>query len=762
MKGLASVLAQVSVLALAVCAIAGSAAAQEPAGEARGGNEDIIVTAQFRSTRVQDTPVAITALNAGLLEARSQTKLPDIAASAPNVTLQPSVSAYGNSAAIAIRGVGQFDNNFAYEPGVGVYIDDVYYPTVYGSQFDLLDLDRVEILRGPQGILAGKNSIGGAVRLFSRRPTGSGEGFVEATYGAYHRIDLRGAMDISLLEDVAALRISGVSKRRDGFVKRIDFGCRHPNSGIAPTRISADCVLGTQGAEDFYGLRAQLRLQPSSDLEINIIGDVTSDNGEPQGTRLVAAVDRFPGNPVLGGLPLFLESGKYESYVTYASSTRGFQLPDHNKYLGWGMSGQVEWRLSDTMQLVSITGYRSYDATSNIDLDGSSLPLVQQHFDIGYSSFTQELRLNGEIGDSFDYTVGGYYFRGDGYSKALLDFPLPANPFYRGIEYIKTDSLSGFVHGVFKITPDLNLSGGLRYTDESKDLTFERENLLPGSVYTQGPLNGLTRSYRGHRWDYRAALDYRFSSAVMVYASIATGFKGGGVNPRPFDPVQVVAFKPETLTAYEVGTKLDVLDRRVRLNLSAFWNKYDDIQLVLNTAFRGTVPASVPINAGRAEIKGFEGELTITPNDTLSIDAAVGYLDFNYSNLTDDAQASGIRYGMSGPFIFDWKASFGIQNRFDLGNGGSITPRVDYNYQAPFYGNAVNRPTNYADGRSLVNARITYRTPANNLEFAASVTNLLNEYYIANRYDNLYGVMGAVQGTVGRPREWAVSAKYKF
>jgi len=723
---------------------------------------DIIVTAQFRETRLQDTPIAITAFNSEMMEARNQTELSDIAATAPNVTIQPSVSAYGNSAAVAIRGVGQFDNNFAYEPGVGIYVDDVYYPTVYGSQFDLLDLERVEILRGPQGIVAGKNSIGGAVKLYSKRPSGSGDGFIAATYGSFDRVDLRAAVDLPVISDLAALRISGVAKRRDGFIDRIDYGCRFPNAGIPAENVNRNCKLGTQGAEDFYGLRGQLNVQPSPEIDINIIADYTIDNGEPQGTRLVVATDRFPTNPTLAGLPQFLNSGPYESYATYRSSTRGFALPDDNTFEGWGLSGQVEWDLADQFELVSITAYRSYDASHNLDLDGSSLPLAQQHFDIGYSSFSQEFRLNGAISTLVDYTLGAYYFSGDGYSEALLDFPLPVNPFYRGTEHITTDSISGFAHAVVMVTDAFNISGGIRYTDESKDISFFRENLLPGSPYTQGPLNGLTRSFKGSRWDYRLSADYRLSPEVMVYGSIATGFKGGGVNPRPFDPVQVVPFEPETLTAYEVGTKLDLLDRAVRLNISGFWNKYDAIQLVLNTRFRGTSPASVPINAGKAEIKGIEAELTANPTDALMFDASVGYLDFDYTDLTPEAIASGIAFDMSGPFVFDWKASAGVQYRFDLDDGGTITPRIDYSFQASLYGNAVNRPTNFGDARSLFNARVVYVMPGERFEFALSATNLLDEYYIANRYDNLFGVTGAVLGTVGRPREWAASVEYNF
>ena len=193
-----------------------AATAEEEAGDV------IIVTAQFREQNVQDTPLAITAVNAEMLEARSQTNISQVANNAPSVTLKPQGAAFGPSMGASIRGVGQFDFNPALEPGVGLYIDDVYYATLTGALFDLLDLDRVEILRGPQGTLAGKNSIGGAVKLYSQRPEGDNSGYVSATYGSRDRMDLRASADFGLT-DTVAMRLAGVAKKQDGYIQRLDF-----------------------------------------------------------------------------------------------------------------------------------------------------------------------------------------------------------------------------------------------------------------------------------------------------------------------------------------------------------------------------------------------------------------------------------------------------------------------------------------------------------------------------------------------------------
>jgi iron complex outermembrane receptor protein len=239
-----SALVATSVAAIGVCgtspsfaqdagaAVQSETQAQQPA-DAQGG--DILVTAQFRSQRLQDTPIAITALGAAALEERGFTRLTDITNSAPNVVMKPSGSVFGPAATLFIRGVGQMDSSFAVDPGVGLYVDDVYRGITFGSLIDLLDLDRVEILRGPQGTLAGKNSIGGAVKLFTKLPQGDGSGYVEATTGSRNRIDVRAAADISLVEDTLFARVSGVTRHRDGYMTRLDYNCTHPTSTQAPT-----------------------------------------------------------------------------------------------------------------------------------------------------------------------------------------------------------------------------------------------------------------------------------------------------------------------------------------------------------------------------------------------------------------------------------------------------------------------------------------------------------------------------------------------
>ncbi|HEV7714077.1 MAG TPA: TonB-dependent receptor plug domain-containing protein, partial [Steroidobacteraceae bacterium] len=283
----------VGVFALALASV--PVLAQEPAAAESGGLEEVVVTAQFRSQPLQDTPLAITAVTADMIESRSQNNLAALADQAPNVNLRETGGAFGPGMSANIRGVGQADFNPALEPGVGVYIDDVYYASLTGANFDLVDVDRVEILRGPQGTLAGRNSIGGAIKIFSSLPKGDDSGSLKVTYGTRHLIDVRASADFAIVPDRLFLRASGVSRSQDGYVNRYDYGCTHPGSGIPNNGQQGDCLLGTEGGKDYTGGRVALRFLASDKVEINLTGDMIQDRSE------VAAVVLQEVNPTAGG-----------------------------------------------------------------------------------------------------------------------------------------------------------------------------------------------------------------------------------------------------------------------------------------------------------------------------------------------------------------------------------------------------------------------------------------------------------------------------
>ncbi|MEC3910952.1 TonB-dependent receptor [Sphingobium sp. CR2-8] len=765
-------------------------AAAQDAGQADadGGNRDIIVTAQFRQQRLQDTPLAITALSADMLNNRDQTSLSNIGGYAPSVSVSEAPSYYGNSLVAFIRGVGQSDSSFALEPGVGIYIDDVYFGTTFGAVFDLTDLERVEILRGPQGTLSGKNSLGGSIKLFTRKPDETAGGFVEATFGRFNRIGLRASANIPLTDSLFA-RISGVSRSSDGYVKRLDYGCVNPGQGFAASPTSGgSCTIGTEGGKNVKGLRLSLRYAPAdSPVEVNLTGDVTRDNSEAGASKLFFAnnpnVRSFsPLNP-FAGIPFdsrFLTGAK--SYTNYSNYSNGgnyttilgiptqvapgsFNMTPESTAKGYGLSAMVDIELSDALSLKSITAYRDASGTSASDFDGSPLAILNQALRFSHKQFTQELRLSGKVGTVLNYTVGGFYYDAKDRLRSRVEIPDSLFNFLTN-DPVTNRNYSVFAHG--EVTPFTGFSiiGGLRYTNDKKTYTFSRRNTdgTPISPAFFAPnflifgLDGVSGTYKKTHVDYRIGVNYRWNEALMTYAQVSTGFKGGGINPRPFVPDQVRNFGPETVTAYEAGFKADLGGRTARLNGAVFLNDYKDMQLTLFACPPSVSPAcAAPANAGNAQVKGAEIELTLRPVDGLTIDGTAGYLDFKYKSVNP---LSGVSLNMKEPFLSDWQASAGIQYEADLGSG-TLTPRLDWTYQSSFFYKAVNTPLNRVEARSLFQVRLTYETADRDWSLSTGVTNLFNKFYYTG-LDESVVAYGLVTGYVGRPREWYATLTRRF
>lgn len=739
--------------------------AEAPAAD--DGIEELVVTAQFTSQSVRDVPISITAVSGETLEARGQTSLTDIGQSTPGLAIRPS-GQYGNATAVTVRGVGNFNALYGYEPGVGIYIDDVYYPTLYGSQLDLLDLDRIEVLRGPQGTLAGKNSIGGAVKLYSRAPTGEGGGYVEATIGERNQRGVRAAADFTLVPDRVFFRLSGVYKSIDGYVDRIDYKCRFPTANVptvAPKYDLGDCKIGTEGGTDYGGVRGALRVLSGDErLDTTLQFDVYKDTSDAQPDRLVTVNPASPNAPLLTP---FLNSGKYESYSTFQSQKgRGFE--GINRLKGYGFSGRVSYDVSDNLNLTSITAYRSYDAGYQVDLDGTSYGMTTEDLHLHFDWFTQELRVGGSLlDDVIDYTLGGYYYKATGNQAGLLEIsgravPPPTIPTSFVLnalqgDIIKSESKAAFLNTIIHPFEGLDIAAGIRWTDDRKDYFYHRRNadtLVPIS-----PPDGLDGSFSGENIDYRVALSYHVTPSIMTYGSISTGFKGGGVNPAIYRAEQIVPFGPEKLTAYELGAKASLFDRHLTLDVSGYYNKYKDIQLII-TSGTGIFasPASVPVNGGEATIKGVEVEAN-AKFGAFSADATFSTLDFEY---TDIQAGTGIQPGFITPYTPKTKWSFGAQYGLDLTDDLSLTPRFDISHQSGIHSLAINAPTNYSSGFTIANAHLKLESEEMGWSFDLGVSNLFNKYYYTSRYANVYGLTGTISGQAAPPRQISGTLRYNF
>ena len=503
--------------AISVCGFALAAALATPvmaqdqaAGDAEADPTEIVVTAQFRETKLQDTPIAITAVNAALLERRGQTNIAQIAAQAPNVSLRPQPQNGGSGLIAFIRGVGQTDFNYALDPGVGVYIDDVYIPTLSSSLLELIDLDRVEILRGPQGTLAGKNAIGGAIKLFSAKPRGDGSGSLEVGYGSFNSLNVRGMADFAITSNLA-MRVSGMTRSNDGYVAMLDYGQTHPTSNVPVTnsRGSGNSDYSTMGGQNVTAVRAALKWEPSSSVEVNLSGDYTRENSEAIPTVLIAAGAVAPGgtafNPnstgnststsLVGGVSTvipwlvgkngnavnmscaFVPAGQYSCdtggnllgwdprYVSYSNFLDGmrpsttapfkpyFAIPQ-TRFNGWGLQGSISVDLSDNLNLLYIGSYRAYTSKFGQDQDATPLPVAQLDNELNHHAFTSELRLNFEAGEGLlEGTVGAFYLDQEGIYTARVDlnYVAPTIDFLHGPD--TTPSNTKAVFGTVTVHP---------------------------------------------------------------------------------------------------------------------------------------------------------------------------------------------------------------------------------------------------------------------------------------------------------------------
>jgi iron complex outermembrane receptor protein len=764
--------------------------------------EEIVVTAQFREQGLQSTPVAITAVTGSQLEQRTLGSVTDLNGLAPNLTVTKGTNTNGPSAQLFVRGVGQSDGHPGLEPGVGLYVDDVYRGLLLGTDLDLTDLDRVEVLRGPQGTLAGKNSLGGSLKLFSKKPTDQTDGYVSATYGKFNRVELRAGGNFTIVPDTLYARVSGASKQVDGYMKRLDYSCVHPEGGTTLTQIPVQtgCRLGTEGGEDVNAARVALRWIASDNIEDNFIADVTRDRSEVPALKLISSTNAqhvgTPTGPLLvpgGGAQYITGAHSYTTYATFVNpgftdpaslaakpgaGTHGaVALPTTDPIDAWGISNNLNWKLAENYTLTSITGLRRYIGQYSIEVGGSPVPAQLLNDTWSQRQFTEEVRLNGTSFERLDWTVGGYYYDQLAYFGGLKMLnPGTVNAtgastetLFTGSDPIPSKSKSGFGHAVYRLTDALSLIAGVRYTREQKDYTFQRLDPYAPTQPSYNPvgiLNNTTGHYEGSHTDYRAGVEYQWTPNFMTYAQWSTGFRGGGVNPRPFIAAEAVPFGTETVHATEVGFKTDFLDHHFRVNAAGFFNQYENI------AFVNTQPLiingvsnqnSTPVNVGSAHIKGAEVEVEARPFGGLQIDASASYLKFNFTQINTSASVAiqGVSLNTKEPYAPDRQFNVGIQYVLPLGTAGSVTPRLDANYQSNFYTDIGNNPLGLVGGRTLANARITWKSMSQDWETAVAVTNLTDHFYYVNK------VFGAAptnitEGQPGAPREWMVSVKRNF
>jgi iron complex outermembrane recepter protein len=760
------------------------------AQEGAGGLEEVVVSAQFREEKLQSTPIAISAFTAENMEQRGIANVTDLDQFVPNAVIQPLGAGWGATMAAFIRGVGLGDNILSFEPGVPVYVDDVYIGRPQGAIFDLLDLERVEVLRGPQGTLFGKNAVGGTVRLISKKPTGDGTGQLSVSIGSYNRIDARGSADFSLVEDRVFARLSFSSKKADGYFNILDYECVNgagslgaggPGLPAAPlftampgvrlgTQVppGGNCVVDTLGDENVQSGRAAFRFLINDQAELNVIGDLTSQRQKGPADKYTIMIPNDLNNgwnavvaPALFGDVAwddrFVTGDNFSNYSRFDDPLTGRIVPNVNNMEHWGGAAILEWQLSDAVRFKSITGYRHFWNRFGRDSDGSPLPIDATYDDSRHRQFTQEIQFTGTAG-KVDWAAGAFYYDAHD-SNGGFGFLYPEF-IYQQDQFDKQDTKNWaiFTQNTFHVNDRLSLIGGVRYTDDQKDATIYRAT-FSGVVRIDNKFVPTSAT----NTDVTLGANYQWSDDLMTYIKYATGFKGGGFSPRPSSDIQTEPFKPEKLKTLEVGAKSELLERKVRLNGAVFFSRYENQQTFAQQLDANGENWFREVNAGRARIWGLEGELQAEPVAGLRIDGSLGYVNYdlvdNEGNVLlfegSDPRCGGRCYSPRTPKL---TGGLGLQYSFGLAQG-SITPRLDTVYQSKIYFTTNNQGAQ--DGYALLNGRVTWASPMNTWEIAVFGQNLTDEEYFNGKL-SLVGFFGREQGNPAVPRTWGLSFRRNF
>ena len=428
------------------CETAAFCEATPPAAETVDSSAipEIIVTARRKEESLQTTPISVTALSAEDIEKRGLDSVLDVAKSAPSVTLIAGANYSGKSALAYIRGVGQDQFTYAFEPGVGFYVDDVYFGSVYGSIFELADIANIQVLRGPQGTLFGKNNEAGAILLYTPEPKGDGSGDIKVGYGSYERQFLKASFDIPLIADQLALGIGGASNRINGDVDRIDYACAHPGQTNLRAAATASCRVGTEGGDDERSLRATLKWTPTAGFAMVFKAELHDDNSEAGAETVLLQNPAAPGSgtanynnlvamapAAVGGLnygigvssPLFVTGNPYATYASYTDPSTGFSVRPVNLNHAWDVSNKIDWDTDWGVHVKNIAAYQSYRAEF-ANTDGTPIPTYLEDNILTHRQVSEELQLSGKLlSDRLEWIVGGYYDRSHGVYGGEVNLP---------------------------------------------------------------------------------------------------------------------------------------------------------------------------------------------------------------------------------------------------------------------------------------------------------------------------------------------------
>ncbi len=716
------------------------AGAEETNGTEVAMLEEIVVTARKREESLQETPISITAFSAASLEAANMVDLRDIGKYTPGMSFTSYGMGSSEAGAIFLRGIGQSDHMVTTDPGVGLYIDGVYVGRNQGAALDLLDLERVEVLRGPQGTLYGKNTIGGAVNVISRKPTGTPGGHVSLTVGQDGRFN--GAITGETpLGDQSALSFGFLSKNRDGVGEQVFTGAE-------------------AGDEDSLSGRAQFSWQGQA-IEFSLAADATRARQAAMPHSFYAHADWLGVGTcyqrAADGFALCGAGTGADPFDSYSLDNL-----DTEQDL-FGLSATLEWDVSENLVLKSISAYRDMEYLGSLEFDGAPQRVVYYRETGASDQFSQELQLTGTTDASLTWIAGIYYFTEEGHNDQQ-DYEFGGRT--NRVSQVETSSYAAFGQATMDISPRLSVTGGLRYTEESKDYHVLRSNLDASGAMTLDdagqPSYAIPPTAIDETWNAVSGtlnVNYALVEGVMVYGTYSRGFRSGGFAARPAAPASVGAYDPEYVDMFEIGLKALVLEDRLRFNAAVYRNDYEDYQAQVNRV--GNSFDTRVLNAAAAEIDGVELELTALISPIFRIDATYAYTDAEITKVDlDPSLEANFSAGHKLPYVSENTFSISPQLDVPLASGGSVLARLDYAYRDDFYGQIANSPFEREKGYGLINGRIEYRSAADSWSVALYGINLADETY--TRVRNYYpGFLGFAIWNTDR-REIGLTGRYEF
>ncbi len=697
--------------------------------------EEVVVTARKKTESLQEVPISIAAFNRNSIRENGFTDSLSIDEKVPNLEMKT----FGGQPNIFIRGVGNNDYNATTVSPVSIYVDDVVMGLTGSQLSQLYDLDRIEILRGPQGTLFGRNTTGGAITYHSARPAPEFQAGIRATVGEYDQRDFEGYLNLPV-NDTLMFRLAGLSRNRDG------------------DRINLYDGEDANGIETLSG-RLSLRYLPSDSLQIDFNVHAHKDKsdfnqGKPVGTfgdnqNVLGYADPFPDD------------------------SRKLNFNGKNKH-DIDASGTVLTLVYDldSITLKSITAFEQSETEFCGDFDHSPVSLDEICFLTDGDQFSQEINVNMDINDKLDMVSGLFYLQEDLAYDTFADLfgalPVGVAVPLRGGSERETTTYALFAELDYLISNDWSVNAGLRYTHEKKDAQLFSSVILnlfnPAAPDLEVPI--IPQTDLSEDWGAvsgRLAVDYTINDDVMAYGSISRGFKSGGFNLGAFfDPNELTTVDPEYLTSYELGLKSTLMDNRVRFNLATFFYDYTDLQVL--TFVSGSTPANPLVfaleNASDARVWGVEAELTAYPVDGLEFIAGVGYLDTKYKNF--DSMVGGDLSGNSLPGAPEWNISTSLAYDFNLSNNMTLRLYGDYTYTDHRYFNSFQQEAISSRGdHHLFGARISLLSATGNWDIALWGKNLTDEEYVVDSTD-LSGVFGFIPLFYGDRRAYGVDFSYRY